>query len=157
MNAERKMVYEKLYRIIKKNMELNGGEMPFEEQTFLTVLGTPRNIADIAALCENDSAAFLENAFLQLLNRFPDEGARKGWCSRLSESDVKRKIIRSIVNSPEFQMKESYLCNNLFEDEMTPRPLSPAKYRGKLQKLVPIARHLPPCVKKVLKRCLRMV
>lgn len=158
MNMREEAVYGQLYQIVKHNMEDSGEEMKFSQETFLASLGEHGDTADILRLQIRGSQAFLEGVYMQLLGRFPDASARNQWKGKnINGTNAQKTILRAVINSNEFCLRDTFLKNNIYED------LTAGK-QGKVEKLKrtviqmakPIVRKLPRGVKRAIKHCMKM-
>ena len=121
MNERETAVYEGVYDVLEENMELRGETAPVSKSVFMLSIGHKANIVDLEKFKELDNEDFINAAYLELLRRFPFPGDVEYW---MRISDYKRKLILSIMNTPEFWNLHIQVDNN-------PYPISKArqKYR----------------------------
>lgn len=160
LSKKEEKVYSNLYKIVDTNMKKSGGSMPFLKGSFLALLNEQRSKANIINFNKNDSSVFLECMYLSLFNRFPEEGASDYWKNvEDSESNKKRNITISIVNSAEFKIKNGYLSNDIYEDFTFPvlSSLSKTGFNYRLvKKLKPLGKNVPQEFKNKIKKILRV-
>lgn len=159
MNDNTQEKYRCLYRIVESNMKTAGKCMEFEEHTFLSALGEYGNVADILRWRNNSTKIFLENIYMQLLERFPDAYVRERWGKEERKSlDDQRRIVKMVVNSQEFLQKNSFVKNNIYEESVSDKSgIKERLVRPIMCLVIPAARRLPRPVKVIIKRCLKWV
>ncbi len=92
-------VYEQLYDLLDSRLRGKGLSMPCAKRTFLVAAGMAPSFLDLRKLDDVDNLVFFETAFLCLLGRIPDDGARKHWGSMIENRppDVFRKALLDAI------------------------------------------------------------
>lgn len=159
MNSREETVYSQLYQIVEHNMEASGENMEFSQGAFLASLGEYGDTADILRLQMRGPQVFLEGVYMQLLGRFPDASAKKQWEGKnINAANAQKTILRAVINSNEFCLRDTFLKNNIYEDLTAGKQGKAEKLkRTIIQRAKPIARKLPRCVKRAIKHCMKMV
>ena len=151
--------YSQLYKIVENNMISSGGEMGFTEEAYLLTVNEEEGVADILRVHECKVQSFLEYMYIQLLGRIPDDQAKLRWKrTEGTAAEIKPQIIKTIVNSNEFLLKDSCIKNNIYEREAVEKSKGSERIIQLLIRfLKPLARRLPEGMKVKIKRFLRIV
>lgn len=102
-------VYENVYERAKAYMMDEKVEIPFSKTVFLKSLGFIANEVDMKDWNMLGEVDFIFISYLQLLGRFPLESDVNYW---ISISDFRRRLIDTIINSFEFQLRGITIKNN---------------------------------------------
>lgn len=108
------IVYEKLYDIVEERMMEHNATMPYSKQAFLFATKTEPGICNVANMNEVNNDKFLELAYIGILGRLPDEGAKKALEYELEQSPevFQKNIFSNLISSGEAILKSTTIINN---------------------------------------------
>ncbi|MCR4636576.1 MAG: hypothetical protein K5754_10090 [Butyrivibrio sp.] len=142
-----------LHDVYLNNLRLQGcvgDEYVLNKYVFVQIQDAD-NIVDILKLLDiEDMNDFFYSSYLLLLHRTPDEEIVRHWelLDSLDDSIRKKKLLTSLLSSPEFIKKGQLVCNNPWDSEVRVRRI--LNYS-----LMPVYRALPRDMQKVIKSILR--
>ncbi len=151
-------IYGALFDVMKKNMDEAGAETPAYREAFLACVHTPRHSVDMTRLAGLSRPAFMQAAYGTMLQRFPDENARKVWKDQevLSDYEFKKKLVKVLKDSREIHGKQTVLWNDMFSEHenVEINTVMRTGYSG-LDRLYSLYSHMPEWMKRFAKRVLR--
>ena len=114
--------YKKIYEVTRNNMIASNEKMKITEEAFLVSVESPEDNTDIAKINQMSVQPFLQAVFCLILHRFPDDNVLKHYekydtCHNPIDEKVKTNIIKSVVNSQEYSIKQRVIKNNVFQIE----------------------------------------
>lgn len=95
-------VYAKLYDLVRDRLAKSGRRMSCEKGAFLAAAESPPSFLDAGRLPDLDNLTFFETAFLCLLGRLPDQGARDFWQGKidgLPRPEFRRILVGAILGT----------------------------------------------------------
>lgn len=112
LNCYDENVYKNIYYITKQYMEKQNVLIPFSEKVFMCSVGHNSNEVDMSTWADFEQIDFINNAYLELLNRFPLEEDILYW---LHQQNYKEKLIATILSSMEFKSKHIKIYNKSYD------------------------------------------
>ena len=95
-------VYAKLYDLVNGRLASSGRRMPCGKRAFLVAAESSPSFLDVGKLQDADNLTFFDAAFLCLLGRLPDQGARDFWQGKidsLPEPEFRRLLLDAILGT----------------------------------------------------------
>ena len=125
-----------VYSLAEKRMQENGGTLPYSMDVFSVMTSAAPDSVSYPAMEPLSNADFLQAAFLLLLLRPIDDGAKKAWEGRLSlpKTEFQTAVLNSILGSAEYQRSMIPLTD-------CPLPIST---KGPEVKVVTVNQGMPP-------------
>ena len=94
--------YARLFDLVNARLIASGSRMPCEKAAFLAAADSPPSFLDAGRLPDMDNLTFFETAFLCLLGRIPDQGARGFWQGKiesLPRPEFRRILVGAILGT----------------------------------------------------------
>ncbi len=94
-----------IYTLADERMQAEGKTLPYSMGVFSVMTAAAPDRVSYPAMAELRNADFLDAAFLLLLQRPIDDGAKEAWEKRLTlpETEFRTAVLNSILGSPEYQ------------------------------------------------------
>lgn len=158
LSTEEKLVYEKLYDIVNRNITNANGKMVASKEVFLLDAELEPQKTNMELLKNISSRDIVHASYVAILRRMPDQAALQYWTSpqMLQKQDYCKSVIRSLVDSVERTMKGIELYN-LQELDLKQSKLEKIKQliAPFINWLYKIYRLLPKSWKTVIRKVLR--
>lgn len=107
-------VYGALYDIVEQRLHEYDKAMPSSKNVFLYAVDKEPGVLDGTQIREMKNDMFMEAAYMGLLNRLPDESAKKSWeCNMQLEPEIFRtQLLDTLIFSQEAIVKGACFRNN---------------------------------------------
>lgn len=113
-------LYAQLYDITNTNIQKAGKQLDMTKDAFMFKQANKEGYFDVSLCGDCDNISFLQIAYLGMLGRMPDPGARKNWGQKagMDKNAFRRELIAKISSSEEFAKRDVKIINNIYNNDL---------------------------------------
>lgn len=149
-------VYERLYEIAQKNIEVAGQKMVFTKDAFLYSTQCDLKNVNCFDMVQYDKKSLIQVLYVAFFYRTPEENARISWgkLENISDKEFQKRAFQTLSASQEYFRNGTVIYNNIFSDasnKMGSIPSQIVTVNPYVEKAFYYYQKMPVVIKKMIK------